>query len=75
MNKKSSFFHGRTTVGERGQIVIPQNIRTAMKVKPGDEMVVMSRGDKIIVFPSKNLEKFYQTVVTQMDHLRNHRKK
>jgi AbrB family looped-hinge helix DNA binding protein len=75
MTKPSTFLHGRTTVGERGQIVIPQNIRTAMKVKAGDEMVVMSRGDRIIVLPAKNLEEFYQTVIGQMDDLRKQTKK
>lgn len=35
-------FYGAVTVGERGQVVIPQAAREAMGIKPGDKMLVMS---------------------------------
>ena len=56
------FLHGRTTVGTRGQIVIPQNIRTSLKIRAGDEMVVIAKEKKIIVMPSRMLEEFFRTV-------------
>lgn len=70
--KKHCLLHGRTTIGERGQIVIPMNIRTALKLKPGDEMVVMSRCEKIVVFPAKQLESWYESV---SEHIAAMRKK
>ncbi len=68
---KHNFLHGRTTVGERGQIVIPQSIRTSLKLKQGDEMVVMSRGEKIIIVPSKKLASFFETIFGHADMLRS----
>ncbi|MGE5530256.1 MAG: AbrB/MazE/SpoVT family DNA-binding domain-containing protein [Patescibacteria group bacterium] len=35
-------FYGAVTVGERGQVVIPQAAREALKIKPGDKMLVLS---------------------------------
>jgi AbrB family looped-hinge helix DNA binding protein len=33
-------FYGAATVGERGQIVIPADARTALGIKPGDKLLV-----------------------------------
>ncbi len=68
---KQDFEHGRTTMGERGQIVIPQNIRTALKLKHGDPLVVIAKCGKIIVLPAKNLEAFFESVMQQMNTLRH----
>ena len=70
MQKKHTFLHGRTTVGERGQIVIPQNIRTKLKLKHGDEMIVLMQGEKILVLPAKKLEHFFETIIGQKNLLR-----
>ncbi len=35
------FFYGSVTVGERGQIVIPAEARSALNLKPGDKLLVM----------------------------------
>lgn len=37
----SDAFYGTSTVGERGQIVIPADARTAMGINPGDKIVIM----------------------------------
>ncbi len=34
-------FYGAVTVGERGQVVIPQAAREALGIKPGDKMLVL----------------------------------
>ena len=39
---------GVTTVGERGQIVIPVKVREEMGLEKGDQLVVISKGDKFI---------------------------
>ncbi|MFA5188645.1 MAG: AbrB/MazE/SpoVT family DNA-binding domain-containing protein [Patescibacteria group bacterium] len=42
--------YGSATVGERGQVVIPKEIRKEMKVRAGDKFFVFSRLHKVIVF-------------------------
>jgi len=37
-------FYGAATVGERGQVVIPQMAREALGIKPGDKMLVLGGG-------------------------------
>lgn len=37
-------FYGAVTVGERGQVVIPQQAREAQGIKPGDKMLVLGGG-------------------------------
>lgn len=37
-------FYGAVTVGERGQVVIPQKAREAQGIRPGDKMLVISAG-------------------------------
>lgn len=36
-------------VGERGQIVIPQELRTKLGLKPKTKMLVIRRGDSVIM--------------------------
>lgn len=74
--QKHKFLHGKTTVGERGQIVIPQNIRRALKIKAGQEMIVIAKENKVIVMPAEHLEHFFRTVLGNIADLRSaHRKK
>lgn len=44
--KKGKFF-GTVTVGERGQVVIPAEIRKALKINGGEKLIVMSKGDML----------------------------
>ncbi len=39
---------GVTTVGERGQVVIPVKVREEMGLEKGDQLVVVSKGKKFI---------------------------
>lgn len=39
---------GTTTVGERGQVVIPSSIRKSMKIKTGDKFVVFCKHGEFI---------------------------
>ncbi len=36
-------------VGTKGQIVIPQQLRRALKIKPKTKLAVYRRGDKLVV--------------------------
>jgi AbrB family looped-hinge helix DNA binding protein len=37
------------TLSAKNQIVIPREAREALQVKPGDKLVVVVRGDKVII--------------------------
>lgn len=34
-------FYGSTTVGEKGQVVLPADLRRDLNIKPGDKLAVM----------------------------------
>jgi AbrB family looped-hinge helix DNA binding protein len=53
-------FLGSSTVGARGQIVIPADARDAMQVKEGDKVVVLRgpREGSIIVFRVDSFDRF-----------------
>ena len=38
---KKPIFYGSTTVGERGQIVLPVKLREDLKIKKGDKLLVI----------------------------------
>ena len=46
----SKRFYGATTVGEKGQTVIPAEAREAMKLKKGDKLLVFGMGCDMITF-------------------------
>lgn len=48
-------FHGTTTLGEKGQVVIPMEARKAMGLKTGDKLLVFSMGKNMVA-----LSKFEQ---------------
>ena len=37
-------FYGSTTVGERGQIVLPAKLREQLNIQAGDKLLVLSAG-------------------------------
>jgi AbrB family looped-hinge helix DNA binding protein len=56
-NEKS--FYGTTTIGGKGQVVIPAKARESMKIKKGEKLLVfgISR-DMVVLSKLSNLEKF-----------------
>ena len=40
---------GTTKVSSKGQVVIPENIRTALKLHAGDQLAVFANEDSVIV--------------------------
>ena len=51
-------FYGTTTLGEKGQIVIPVEARTGLNLKKGDKLLVFSVGGMIVCAKLANLQKF-----------------
>ena len=40
-----------TTIGERGQVVIPQSLREELKIHKGDKFMLMHKDEMIIMKP------------------------
>jgi AbrB family looped-hinge helix DNA binding protein len=58
-NKECKSFYGTTTLGEKGQIVIPADARKKMKLEKGDRLLVFGFCENMIAFSKlENLEKF-----------------
>jgi AbrB family looped-hinge helix DNA binding protein len=56
---KEKRFYGTTTVGEKGQIVIPSEARTTMKLKKGEKLLAFGMGtDMLVLSKLANLEAF-----------------
>lgn len=59
--RRKEHFHphvfGQTTLGERGQIVIPMAARKDLGLKNGQKFLVMVNMDAIVLVPTKTLEK------------------
>ncbi len=65
-------FYGAVTVGERGQIVIPQEARDALQINPGDKLLVfggMGRGPGLMVMKSEEVTKFVAEAMTSLSNL------
>lgn len=65
---KEKKFYGSTTVGERGQIVLPAKLRTDFKIKKGDKLMVIGNADQcriVLINPdamNKHLEELNQHI-------------
>ncbi len=46
--KKQSGFYGTTTLGERGQVVIPAKMREEFKLEKGEQLLVFGMGENMI---------------------------
>jgi AbrB family looped-hinge helix DNA binding protein len=64
--------YGMTTIGERGQVVIPKEIRKKMNIKVGDQFLVFCRENSIIGFikPQK-LDTIIERHIAQLKTLKS----
>lgn len=52
-------FYGTTTLGEKGQVVIPAEAREALKLKKGEKLLVFGFGGEMLAFAKvSDLKKF-----------------
>lgn len=62
--KNTPEIYGSVTLGARGQVVIPMKARKELKIKPGDNLIVMSgppgRKEMISFIPSEHVAQFLQ---------------
>lgn len=53
--------YGAVTVGERGQVVIPAEIRKSFKVNAGDKLIVFAKpGGMIGLVPAEEFNQFLE---------------
>jgi AbrB family looped-hinge helix DNA binding protein len=52
--------YGVATIGERGQIVIPADVRKSLNIEPGDKLIVLFSPDKKLIglTPEEDFTKF-----------------
>lgn len=60
--------YGSVTVNAKGQIVLPSETRKKMNIKPGDQLIVTSRGDLLIgLIKAENIWEFIDKVKKHAD--------
>jgi len=71
MHKKPEFY-GSTTVGERGQIVLPAKLRKAFKVRQGDKLLVigMPGGTHITLLRADMVNEFFDAMTGHIERMR-----
>jgi AbrB family looped-hinge helix DNA binding protein len=54
--------YGAATIGSRGQLVIPAQLRKSLNIKSGDQLMVFGKPEKkaIILMPSRDFSKFLE---------------
>ena len=58
--------YGSSTVGERGQVVLPVEARKIFKIEPGDKLIVMSMDkgfESIVLMKSEAVVKMFELLV------------
>lgn len=67
-NNYADFF-SITTLGERGQIVVPKEARQALNLSAGDKLVVLPspRGNGILLMKEQNIKEIAQSMSEKAD--------
>jgi len=66
MNVHDFKFYGSTTVGAKGQVVLPAKLRKEMKIAPGDKLVVLLHqlppAPNILIVKSRDITEIIQKI-------------
>ena len=69
---------GITVVGERGQVVIPAKARNQLRLKKGDNLMVLlggPKGNMLMLVPVSEMEEFVRRFSFVAQEFEKHRKK
>ena len=69
INEMHPVFYGSTTVGERGQVVIPAEARRDMDITPSTKLLVMGGPHKNLLILAK--AEYVTTFMTKMTDMLN----
>ena len=74
--RKGEQFYGTTTLGERGQVVIPAEAREAMGLKKGEKLLVFGMfRDMLTLTKLSKLEQFESHLAGRLEAIREILKK
>ncbi|MBI5530676.1 MAG: AbrB/MazE/SpoVT family DNA-binding domain-containing protein [Candidatus Doudnabacteria bacterium] len=61
--------YGTTTIGARGQVVIPAQARKDLKLKPGDQFIVMGKFGKVVALvKTDQLSELIETIMSNISN-------
>jgi AbrB family looped-hinge helix DNA binding protein len=65
-------FFGAVTVGERGQVVIPAEVRKSLNIQPGDRLVVFLHpmGQGVVLSKIEGVQHFLATFQEAIEKIR-----
>ncbi len=70
--KNSKRLIGITTLGEKGQVVIPADMRNALKLKKGEKLLVFAKGeDTLGLTKISNVKQFADYLASHLDTLQD----
>jgi AbrB family looped-hinge helix DNA binding protein len=70
---KKPIFYGSTTVGERGQIVLPVKLRNDLKINKGDKLLVIvdPHGSRINLINPDAMNKFLDILSENINQIKS----
>jgi AbrB family looped-hinge helix DNA binding protein len=72
MDKEKNFCFETVKVGERGQVVIPLELRKRLGINPGDKLVALSRhGRGLMLLKSEEVEEFLGHITEKMSDIKS----
>ena len=71
--KKEMKFYGSTTVGERGQIVLPAKLRKDFKINKGDKLLVIvdPHGSRVSLVNPDTMSKFLDVMSENINQIKS----
>lgn len=57
---------GTAVIGERGQIVIPKELRDQLHLKKGDQLMLIYHNDSVVILPREKMEAFVTHLTTSL---------
>lgn len=57
---------GTAVMGERGQIVIPKEMRDLLGLNKSDQLMLMFHNDSVVIIPREKMEAFVQQLTANL---------
>ena len=65
------FYGGITSIGERGQIVVPVEVREKLKLKKGEKLFIFSKGNKFIgLVRAEQMSQFLKRIISHIENIK-----